>query len=434
MKVRGRIVAIALAATLLAGCWEQAGFGSGRGAYNAGETTITAANVASLDVAWTAPVGSAASEAIVRGGTAFVRTEGAVTALNLNTGGQRWRTEPGSSTVDALHGTSVPAILDGKLRVPATGTYGPCRLVSLNLDTGTIADNRIYSDPPDFFEPAVASWDCTTADALVAGSTVVLPWWSNLGYIEPGCPDPTVKYVRGPGLTMTDFGTPPRLWGFSRPVGFRCEGAPVAVPPAQGVSLSGDMVLYAENNLLQAYPGAYCGGGFCSTKAWEVDLIAPIAGPPVALANGDIAVARANGSVAVIDGTSHAIEWTGAVGAPLSFGLAANDTSIFAAATDGTVRAFPIGGCGSSACGPTWSATLPSGVSARPSIGGDVVYVGRSDGAVTALPAAGCGALTCPTLWTRFTGSAITGAPVISDGHVVVGSANGTVTAFALSG
>ena len=77
---------------------------------------------------------------------------------------------------------------------------------------------------------------------------------------------------------------------------------------------------------------------------------------------------------------------------------------------------------------------MPSGVSARPSIGGDVLYVGRSDGALTALPAAGCGASTCTPLWARFTGSAITGAPVISDGHVVVGSANGTVTAFAIPG
>ncbi|HEY3015628.1 MAG TPA: PQQ-binding-like beta-propeller repeat protein, partial [Nocardioides sp.] len=79
-----------------------------------------------------------------------------------------------------------------------------------------------------------------------------------------------------------------------------------------------------------------------------------------------------------------------------------------------------------------WTAALASPASARPSIGGDVLYVGSTDGTVTALPAAGCGAPTCDALWTGSTPSGITGAPAILAGTLVVGSSDGTVTAFGL--
>ena len=67
--------------------------------------------------------------------------------------------------------------------------------------------------------------------------------------------------------------------------------------------------------------------------------------------------------------------------------------------------------------------------SARPSIGGEVLYVGSADGTLSALRASDG-----TPLWSHATGSPITDTPTIDDGTVLVGSADGTITAFTLGG
>jgi hypothetical protein len=165
-----------------------------------------------------------------------------------------------------------------------------------------------------------------------------------------------------------------------------------------------------------------------------------VVGAPVALSNGDVAVARADGVVVVIDGDSHAVQWVAPVGPRLAFPLAATPTSIYAvsnddAATQTIVSALPAGGCGDSLCEPTWTSTLASNPGGRVSIGGDVLYVPHGQ-VLSALPAAGCGSQVCQSLWdgTVATSQPITGPPVIENGEVLVGYRNGELAAFSLPG
>src|SRR5262245_53514513 len=111
-KVRALVAVLVVAAA--PGCWLQAGLDAGRTAGNVTEATVTAAGVGGLEVAWTASVGAAAREPIVDGGTAYVRAPGTLTAIDVATGAVRW-------TATGLPGTSAPAIVDGDLVVPTTG-------------------------------------------------------------------------------------------------------------------------------------------------------------------------------------------------------------------------------------------------------------------------------------------------------------------------
>jgi hypothetical protein len=217
-----------------------------------------------------------------------------------------------------------------------------------------------------------------------------------------------------------------------------CGPSP-ALPPYQPASQSGDLVLVAQGTVVTAYPLVACTiGQPCPTAAWSVDAGGPLVGPPVVLSSGDVAVGRADGQVVVIDGATHAVEWTASVGPRLFDGLAATPTSIYAVSNDNAATmtiasALPAGGCGSATCTPTWTSTLLSNPSGRPSVGGDVLYVthGRL---VSALPAAGCGATSCTPLWegTATTTQSISSPPVIDNGELLVGNLNGTVAAFSL--
>ena len=414
---------------MTSGCWLQAGYGGGRGANNDLESTITAANVADLKVAWSASVCSAAPEAVVSGGTTFVRcgfdSGGAVYAFATGTGALRWVNAPFD---DRLAGLATPAVVDDQLRVP---TYGPdCRLVSLSLTTGEVVSTR------SFGSGGTTSWFASrsrAADALAAGDRLVVPW-TFVGVVQvplTQCRQGFFSY-EATGFNVIDLGSGAPDGGGSvrRPLG--C-GAPDLPAPRYGdaATARSDQLIrpVGTEGTLTAYPGD-CGPG-CA-PLWSFDATPATVSPAVATSTGDVVVAATDGTIVTVDGSTHTRAWTGVVGAPLAQPLAATASTVFAVATDGTVAAFPVTGCGSATCPPTWTATLASPASARPSIGGEVLYVGSANGVVTAFPAAGCGSATCAPLWSAPTGSKITGAPVVTDGVVITGSANGTVTAFRL--
>jgi outer membrane protein assembly factor BamB len=451
MRLRG-VFATALLATAASGCWVQAGFGPGRTAHNDLESTVTAANVAGLEPAWTASVGGLAQEPIISGGTTYVRSEGALTALNLGTGAQKWQTttfgDGHSLDGHSLDGWGVPAVVAGKLRVPASSaatpaTNGvPCSLVTIDPSDGGV--DGVTAVGPDHFDPGpLSSWSCGTDDALTAGSKVVVPWDDSFSDTSP---IPTCREFasRNAGVAAIDVEAASNTWFRSDFTWSQCsgDGDPPPPPPffsPSQASVSGDQLIEvhgeAQGAVLTAYRLADCGKGTGSScvVSWTLDLGAYVVGPPVVLANGDIAVALENTRIAIVDGASHTVEWTsGPSNAGIVQPLAATPTTIFAAYADGTVAAFPAAGCGASLCGWTWISALGSTASARPSIGGDVLYVGSHGGTLTALPAEGCGSPTCAPLWTHETGSTITGAPAIFNGTVVVGSLDGTVTAFRL--
>jgi hypothetical protein len=89
-----RVALVALLVGTLGGCWAQPGFGPLHQGSNPFEDDLTAANVATLDVAWTAQVddGPVRSDPVVSGaGLVHVSDDEAVYGLAQSDGGRRWR-------------------------------------------------------------------------------------------------------------------------------------------------------------------------------------------------------------------------------------------------------------------------------------------------------------------------------------------------------
>src|SRR5262249_10058512 len=93
-----------LALLVTSGCWLQGGFDARRSGFNLGEPAIPPDNVNQLAPAWTAPVGGAPVEPILFDGTAFVRADGAITALSVADGSRLWTT--------GVAGTGLPVMAD----------------------------------------------------------------------------------------------------------------------------------------------------------------------------------------------------------------------------------------------------------------------------------------------------------------------------------
>jgi hypothetical protein len=419
VKVRGLTV-VALAVSL-SGCWLQAGADSGKGGFNGLESAVTSANVAGLSTAWSVDVGAPPGEPLVSGSTAYVRSSGAVTALDLATGATRW--------LSVVGGSGEPAIVENALRVPSGGTT--CTITSLALTDGASLGSRSFG----FYGiavPSPISSFCTTTDLLGLGTRVVTTAASGVETLAPHC---GIVDATSDGISFLDFAdTPQNVQTGQSHVG-PCGGggAPLPLPP-EAVTAVGDLVIRpnAAQGSAQAYP-ASCSLSSCPVL-WSVDTAPAWKGPVVALPGGDFAVGATDSTVVVVDSSTHAVAWTGATGAPLAQPVATDGTSIFALTTDDHVVAFPVGGCGASSCPPMWSATLAAPPAARASIGGDVVYIGSTDGTVTALAADGCGAATCPALWTGSVGAAVLAPPVIDAGTLLVGATDNSVTAFTLDG
>jgi hypothetical protein len=421
-----RVAGLLVLAAAASGCWLQVGSGPGRQGFSALETEVTAANVAGLETSWTGSVDGAAGEAVIFQGRAFVPDGGNLTAFLLASGAEQW---------SGCCGGSTPAVVGGQLRVATPGA-DRCRMISIAPATGATTDLAPFG--PEL--PGFAG-GCGPTEVLGVGSQAVAPWSVFVGPVPGGPPGPCNRgesfVLVGPGISSVDTGTA-AVWDHDESEGL-CLAAG-ELPPFSTIgpiSSDGTSVFFTEGLTLSALPVA-CTAAGCPV-AWSLDLApfvaegSTIAGPPVALEGGDIALASSDGQVLVVDGASHSVAWTANVGAALEQPLAASPTTIFAASPNGTVSALPAGGCGTATCGAQWTATLSSPASARPSIGGDVLYVGSADGTVTALPAGGCGgSSTCTTLWTGTTPAQVTGAPAIFSGTVVVGSLDGTVTAFAL--
>lgn len=240
-----------------------------------------------------------------------------------------------------------------------------------------------------------------------------------------GCPNLTV-FAAGAGFTAVDLDAGVPGTGDSQ-VFTSCD--PLAPRPLPGPLASDGTVLFADESAgVSGFP-LTCTGICPSTFTWSSGQrmgsgLVPLAG------GAEAALVAPDGHLAVVDAQTGAAHWTGALGAAASLPPAVTDTTIFAVADDGTLSAFPVGGCGASTCPATWTAALPSAATGRPSIVGDVLYVGGSDGSLSAFAAAGCGASTCSPRFTATVPGAVAGSPVADGGTLYVGSSTGTITAF----
>ena len=429
---RGSRVRAVLALALVAaqGCWLQTGFDGGRSGFNPREDTVTAENVADLAEDWSAEIGGSPSTVLLWGGNAYVRTNGAVTALATADGTRRW-------AATDLDGPTAPVVAEGSLWVPQSGSS--CGLSEVDLRTGArLAGGDSYGGPP---LSGLGTSSCGTTDALAWGSKVFVTWtylgWAN----SRGC-IPELAVAWGSALEALEHGEDGVSWSLGGGLTTAC-GFPSPPPPIvewHPASTAGDSVVVPADTTVTVYPADDCGttAGLC-VPTWSRELGEGLTGPVVALRTGDLAVPMSDGRIVVLDGATGETVWTADASSSGGSGrtarLAANATTVFSAGADGTLAAFAAEGCGRPTCGPAWTATTPA-TNVQPSIGADVLYVGGADGTVTALPAGGCGAATCDALWTGTVPGAVTAPPAIDGGTLYVGSGGaeepGTVTAFSL--
>jgi outer membrane protein assembly factor BamB len=103
---------------------------------------------------------------------------------------------------------------------------------------------------------------------------------------------------------------------------------------------------------------------------------------------------------------------------------------------DGKLDVFRVGGCGQPVCAPLWQgdAGPESILQSSPTVVGGRVYVGAFDGKLYVFDAAGCGAPLCQPLWTGSTNGPIESSPTVSGNTVFVGSNDGSLYAFLAAG
>jgi len=408
---------VVLAATLAlstSGCWLESGQSAGRAGFNPFESQITAASVSQLGVAWQHQLTGPVRESLLSPSspTAYVPSNGALTAYDLASGSSKWSDSGMPAAFD-------PMLVGGQLAVTATQTSSGCRLDRLDPATGSIATPMPYGQ-----SIGVPSDACIIPTAL-GTDTVFVPWTQvSLSGHSALCPTNNTEsvYYGNTSIARWELRTFPATVCYT--------GNPPLPPLTDGTPTQvGNSIVWPTGDTLQLVTAIDATNG---RPLWTgFGRGGTLNGPVVALANGDIAWTTTAGLLVVEDATGQ-LKWSAQLDTTLVQPPAASQTTIFVATPSGALDALPVGGCNATTCSPVWHATLASPASVRPSIGGNVVYVGSNDGTVTAFAAGGCNASTCSSLWSGSTGSKITGAPAIGQGAVVVGSDDGTVTAFRL--
>ena len=103
---------------------------------------------------------------------------------------------------------------------------------------------------------------------------------------------------------------------------------------------------------------------------------------------------------------------------------------------DGKLDVFSADGCGKQVCRPLWQglAGPESILMSSPTVAGGVVYVGSFGHKLFAFDANGCGLKKCKPIWTAATGGSIESTPTVGGGVVYVGSDDGKLYAFDAGG
>jgi outer membrane protein assembly factor BamB len=399
----------------LAGCWPAPGAGPNRQANNPFETTITAANVAQLQLAWSAPTDSGpVDDPVVAGGTVHVRGGVALYGFDVGTGARRWKKDVDMPSIVESMGQP---FVDGQQLLAGEG-HG-------NLG-GNYHTNRI--DPATGAVLGQLPSPGGMVDA-VRGSTYLL---TRVGFGSGG---PFALAV-----TIVDRNDPSRGWSgvidittstgtsFGGPLTL---GNDRAYQAGVGTLINGTTL--TRGNGLRAYPvvappgcpspitGAVC-------PAWSTPLDGTSSVPPVLDdAETTVFTGTSAGTVVALDAATGAVRWSTPLGSGVAASPALAGGRLYVPTAGGSLMVLDA------ATGAVqWSTAPGAGISGQPAVAGGVVYTGSSDGSLHGYAAAGCGTSTCPALWTATTGSAIDGAPAVSAGQVYAGTADGRLVAFRL--
>jgi PQQ-like domain len=381
---RGFVLVVAL---VLSGCWLQPGWGPGRQNSNPFENRLTAANVGSLEQAWSASVEDVfGSQPLVTGSAVYsgaMMTVGGqpsltVRALAGGSGAQLWQRD--LPTLPPPFGAG--ALLSVSGDVLTTRLHSTAGFVFETLDSATGATIGTVTES-EFLDPATVAVD----DRVIAYRAV-----------DPGLSDYN--------LVVRSRDTFELLWT-----------SPIA-PFAMG---SGDVVVFADGQIyledrdedsqvIRAFAVDGCGSPTCS-PTWTAEIPPPEDGydeldAQILAASDDQVLLRRSASfrggflrtdlVALTrDG---APDWT----VPMFEldGVAVAGDTVFATGRD---AATPEGSrtlLARSASG-TWRADVSDPVSGTPMVAGGLVYVedGVTDGTdVRVFAADGCGSPSCPEL------------------------------------
>lgn len=431
---------VALVVVAAACDWTTVGFDASRSGWNAPDTALTPANVATLTQKWTAALGSTSgSDPVVVGGKVFASssavdaTAGALRSFDAK--GVTGCTGPSPATCTPLWSVdyppgdifpnlpttvSAPTVTGGIVAVglQTLHRFGGTAIAAYNAGTGAPAFSATGGGYP----------------SLAAASGRIFASVTAIGQRSPAF------------ISVTYLAAVDAVTGATHFVATNESGSSFSDPAIA----NGGLFAVAGGGVLQAFDAA--GSTGCSqfhSPAWPDNIVfapkfcyplwsatlpnASYARPTVA--NGLVYVGDSAGTVSAFRAAgcgapTCAAIWTGQAGTSAST-LAVTGTSVFVGSSDGHLYAFPAKGCGKATCSPTWTATTGPAVGA-PSIAGSVLFVGSSDGHLRAFGANGCGKQTCTPLWDTNVGTPLRGAPAVSDGRVFVTDTAGTLHAYGL--
>jgi LPXTG-motif cell wall-anchored protein len=400
--IRNLIAAVAFVAVATVG-WPQVGFDAARTGFNPAEVQLTTATVTTLTRSWSASVGVPTTTPVAFGGDVYIGAGGAATSFVGASGTQRWHkpfVNNASSSVGQL------TVIGAGLSAPVGNGFANGS-ATFDASTGAVSNSQVAIH--EFRGPLVHRAD---VDAYVTGGfgsggpvIVLVSYGASSGVVHSGSELETLPWV-GPTIVgrhvLVGYGTD--MLSFSLD----------ACPPVDGMA------------------------AISCAPEWT----APLAALPQAATGMDddhVAVATADGDVAVLNLTDGSRAWTGLTGSSGLTAPAVAQGSFFVGAADGTVYAFPAAGCGAATCSATFSvATGGAAISDQPAVGADVVYVGNASGQVFAFASAGCGTPACPTLWTASVDDtpspgSVRG-PIVADGTLYAATSTGSLAAFGLPG
>jgi outer membrane protein assembly factor BamB len=399
-----RTAAVAALALGASGCWGQPGYGPLHQGFNPVEDQITAADVATLDEAWTATVddGEVRSDPVVSGpGLLHVADDEAVYGFDPATGARRWRSQ--------VVPTNGPA---GLLPTQVTAEGD-----SLHVGWGGVPDWGVREE----YDARTGRGIDTNGGLGVGAITARDPWVvaTFSGFVE--------GTVAGSGITVDGPTSWMLLFGF---------GVQPKLPLPTGPAVASDRLFvgaessYFGDDILAGWdlsPGCPAGGNPTSCQPdVKTQLDGAPTGPVVADGEQTAYVGTSAGTVYAVDADTGAVRWRSSLGSPIVEQPALTPSTLYVVTSVGDLVTLPAGGCGSAVCSPTATVDLAGAPAGPPAVAGGVVYVASAGGVLEAFSASSPGAV----LFTDNLASDITGGPTIASGRVYVGTAGGEVVAY----
>jgi outer membrane protein assembly factor BamB len=284
--------------------WPQTGHDAGSTGFNAGEHTITRANVSRLQQVWAGAVPGGVTSFASTGGMLFAAAQGTggvgiLTALNATTGATRWTTTIGTSDPTEVAAAGGDVFAQCQLRDTGGGPYGgvcaysqrnghliwsygnPCNCApESGLDTVPV-----YKDGVVYFGYGVGG--CCSSNSIVAVSAATgAPIWST--YVGGNNSIPTQSLVVGPKSVFFICGTNSghAVCSLSRASGALQWSTlePSQTPFGDALAVAGDVVYSTTNNAVSAFHAS------TGTLIWSDPTNGGVGPVPVAVAYGRLYV------------------------------------------------------------------------------------------------------------------------------------------------